>query len=270
MLRTDYAVTLLACVSFFVFFQGNEAFPAAQEVRIRDLGAGYNNPVMGGKTKADYYLGIGDKVRINVWKNPDLTGEVTINPDGKVSFPLIGTVEAANLSIEQLQLKLKEKLSTYIRYPDVTITVLQISGRKIVVLGEVNYPGVYTYEGNISIIDAIALSGGMTLDAKRESIIVVSDNFTDHPLSRRVNLFKALRQGAAGPELILKPGDTIYVPRTFVADVTRFAGQVNTMIQGTDSVTAGLFDWRRELRNIYQRNVAKGKTITQDVGYTTK
>ncbi|MDD5439605.1 MAG: polysaccharide biosynthesis/export family protein [Candidatus Omnitrophica bacterium] len=238
----------------FVCLAVYQAIGESTSIRIRDS-SGYNSPLLSGNTEADYYLGVGDKLKILCWRNNDLSGSFVINPDGKISFPLIGSIEAANLTIQQLQDKMKEKLSTYIRYPDVTVTVESVSGRKIIVLGEVVYPGVYTFEGTISVLDAIALAGDVTEDAKRESVIVVSDNFSDHPKARRVNFFKTIREGTFGKDMLLKPGDVIYVPKTFIADVAKFGDYLNRALSGSDKLTTGLFDWRRELRHVYRKNV---------------
>lgn len=227
-----------------------DAFAKGESVRVRDRGI--TGPLVGDRIEGEYKLGIGDKLRIFVMRNPDLSGTSVVNPDGKIAYPLLGMIDAAGLTIGEFQKNLKEKLAVYIRYPEVTVTMESSPGKKVVVVGEVDEPDVYTYEGEISVVDAIALAGDVTLDAKRESIVVVSNNFSDKPVARRVNYFKALREGTTNKDFLLKPGDIIYVPRTFVADLTRFAGQISAIIGGADSATADLVDYKSEIRNAYR------------------
>ncbi|MDD5423532.1 MAG: polysaccharide export protein, partial [Candidatus Omnitrophica bacterium] len=192
----------------------------------------------------EYYLCIGDVLEISIWNHPNLTRKVRINPDGYLYYPLAGKIKAIGLTVDQLQASLKEKLSLYIRVPDVTVLISEISGNKIIILGEVQYPGVYTYEGVITIVDAIALAGDITRDAKMESLIVVSDNLTDHPKVKRVDLFKALRKGSVDRALLLTNGDIVYVPRHFIADFTQFMRNVNVWAQAAYNAGNGAYYMR--------------------------
>jgi len=252
--RKSTIIRLLIAVFFLTaVFSESLVFAKGTEVRLR--GGEYGKPLVGGKVQAEYFLSVGDVLKIFILKNPDLSGSATISSDGKISYPLIGEVMAAGLTVSQFQQALKEKFSAYIRYPEVTVTIEASAGKKIVVVGEVDYPGVYSYEGEISIIEAIALAGDVTRDAKRESIIVVSDNFTDTPTSRRVNLFKALREGSSATNLLLQAGDVVYVPRQFIADVAQCGRNLSAIMAGSDSVTNGLIDWRHELRRLYNQKI---------------
>lgn len=253
--------TLLSIlIYFFVLFTSSIALSQGSEFE-RFRRSEYQAPLIGQELSSEYYLGIGDQINISIWQNPDLSKSITVSPDGKIHYPLIGAIQAANLTVAQLQEKLKQKLSAYIRYPDITVTVTKTAGKKIVVFGEVLYPGVYAYEGRISIIEAIALAGDFTLDAKRESIIVVSDNLTENPTVKRLNLFRAIRRGTSDPNFILKAGDVIYVPRTFIADFTEFMGDFSTWVGSANTITDGIWDWKREIKWLYQRNF---KTLTSE------
>lgn len=175
---------------------------------------------------AEYFMSAGDKIEIYVWQNPDLTREITIRSDGKLSYPLIGTFKVAGLSLDQLQDEIKARLSKYIRSPEVTVSIIEAVGNKIIVLGQVNYPGIYTFSGNIDIIEAIAMAGDFTPDGRRESIMIISDNFTEKPKVRRLNALSALRDGMRTEESVLKPNDVIYVPRSTIADFNKFLNEV--------------------------------------------
>jgi len=254
-----FNLLLYLFVCLFALFASSSALSQGAEFE-RFRSSDYQVPLIGQELSAEYYLGIGDQLNIFVWKNPDLSKTISISPDGKIHYPLIGAVQAANLTVSQLQDKLKEKLSAYLRYPDITITVAKTAGKKILVLGEVTYPGVYTYEGRINVIEALALAGDFTRKAKRESIIVVSDNMTEKPSVRRLNLFRALRRGVSDPDFMLKTGDVIYVPRTFIADFTKFMDDFGSWLDTAgDASIINIWDWRREIKWLYQRNF---KTLT--------
>jgi polysaccharide biosynthesis/export protein len=178
---------------------------------------------LAGVTSSEYRISPGDKISIFVWQNPDISGDAVIRPDGKLSYPLIGTIEAEGLTIDELQAKLKERLSEFIKYVQVTVSVKEYAGSKVVVLGEVIYPGVYTFSGSvITAMEAIGLAGDVLPTAKRESIIIVSDNLSMHPKVRRVNLFMALLRGTKDPNAIVKGGDVVYVPKRFISDFNQF------------------------------------------------
>lgn len=254
-------IILLQIMLSMVFFLITPlASPQGKEFE-RTRSFDWQKPLVGEDAEVEYKLAIGDQINVSVWRNPELSGTRTINPDGKVSFPLIGTIKASDLTIEEFRENLREKLSFYVRYPDITVTVESVAGQKVIILGEVKYPGIYTFQGQLHLMEAIGLAGDVTKDAKRESIIIVSNNFTEYPVARRVNLFKALREGTSDPAFMLHGNDVLYIPRTFVADVTNFAKDISAIMLGSDRVTTGLFDWRREIRWLYRRNISARRSI---------
>jgi protein involved in polysaccharide export with SLBB domain len=208
-------------------------------------------PLAGGMGTGEYRVSPGDKITIFVWQNPDLSMDVTIRQDGKLSYPLIGTIEAEGLTIDELQAKLKEKFSEYIKYAQVTVSIKDYAGSKVVVLGEVIYPGVYTFSGTaITAMEAIGLAGDMTDRAKRQSIIIVSDNLSPHPKVRRVNLFMALLRGTKDTNAIVKGGDVVYVPKRFISDFNQFLSDLQpslstfvTVFQQTNGVAPAAKNW---------------------------
>jgi polysaccharide export outer membrane protein len=124
-----------------------------------------------------------------------------------------------------------EGLRDYVKFPDITVSVKETAGNTVVVLGEVLYPGVYSYKGQGDVLTAIGLAGDFLGTAKRESVIVISDNFTDHPVARRVNVFKSFYRGTEGDQFLLKPNDVVYVPKTFIADWNKTIADIQPTIQ---------------------------------------
>jgi polysaccharide export outer membrane protein len=212
------------------------AFPQGREfLRLRTTPEGTpatetTPELFGVATSAEYYVAPGDKIEIYVWQNPDLTRDVTIREDGKLSYPLIGTFKVAGLSIDQLQEEVRKRFSKYIRAPEVTISVKEAAGNKIIVLGQVNYPGIYTFQGTIDVVTAITKAGDFTSDGRRESIMIISDNFTPNPKVRKFNALSALRNGMATPDAFLNPNDVVYVPRSTIADWNKFLNEITPTI----------------------------------------
>lgn len=242
---------ILFLVCFFIAFNCPFAFSGMAYTIPRGGGGTAMSggaPIMAGASRqAEYYIAPGDTIGVFVWQSPDLCMEVSIRPDGKMSFPLIGTLKASGLTVEQLENKLKEELSVYIRAPQVSVTVRQYVGNKIVILGEIGYPGIYTYEGTLNLLELVALAGDFTVKAKKESIVVVSGNFTEHPTARRVNIFRVLWKGASTDELFLKPNDVVYVPKSFIGDLN----QTINDLQPTASAISTFIGLRNSVRQWY-------------------
>jgi polysaccharide biosynthesis/export protein len=122
-----------------------------------------------------YRLNAGDVLMISVWKEEDLQREVVILPDGTVSFPLAGHVNAAGLTPDELQKTLSQRIEQYI--PDaadlVSVSVLQVNGNKVFVIGLVNKPGEFQIMQPMTVLQALSLAGGLTQFASEESIKII-------------------------------------------------------------------------------------------------
>ena len=146
----------------------------------------------------DYRLGIGDKVKVVVFGQPDLSGEVEVDASGKIVVGLIGDVEAAGRSIAEVQAEIRERLDRdYLVDPKVS--VLMAAYRPITVLGQVKSPGRYPYAAGMNIRQAVAVAGGYDRRASSSSALVFRDG-------REIEL---------EPEAPVQPGDTIEIPRRF-------------------------------------------------------
>ena len=184
-----------------------------------------NIPEVSKPSGKEYIIGVGDVIDISVWENPDLNKEVIVRPDGKISFPLINDVAAEGLTISQLDEEITSKLKDYIKYPDVSVSLKKIGGSRIIVLGEVGSPGVYSLEDRKTVLEAIALAGGFTKDAVLNSVIVIKGGL-EHPKAIRVNLASALRKGRLKEDINLSAQDIVYVPRKFIANLNYFLKQI--------------------------------------------
>jgi polysaccharide export outer membrane protein len=186
---------------------------------------------MGDVPIEEYYLMPGDTIEIFVWQNADLSKDVLIGPDGKISFPMIGRINAKGLTVGQLEDKLTEELSKYIRHPEVSVMMKKFSGNQVTVLGEVEYPGIYATTGPMDLIDAIALAGDFSEAARRDSVIVLRNCMTEKPEVMRINVLALLNKGIRETNIALKNDDIVYVPKSFIHNLNKFLGNLTAFIQ---------------------------------------
>ena len=159
----------------------------------------------------EYRIGPQDLVRIDVWKEPDISRTIPVRPDGKISLPLMNDVQAAGLTAMELAGSIREGLSKYITSPQVTVTVTEINSRRVYVTGEVMRPGAQPLLPNMTALQALTSAGGFTQFAKTKSIYILRNEDSKqvkHPFN-----YKAVLDGKHPEDNIqLQPGDVIVVP----------------------------------------------------------
>lgn len=149
---------------------------------------------------ASYRLGVGDRVRIQVYQEDDLSIEADIRPDGTIAYPLLGEVKLAGLTLDEAIATLDKRLrGDYLVNPRITMTIAQY--RPIFVAGEVKSPGSYEYQPGMTVRQAIVLAGGLTDRASRNKIYLIREGSSE---LRKVKLHEKLH-----------PGDTITVKEGF-------------------------------------------------------
>lgn len=166
-------------------------------------------------TDPDYTIGIEDVLEISVWKNPDLSKTVMVRPDGMISMPLIGDMKAAGLTPAQLRDRITERLREYQETVVTSIIVQEVNSYRIFVLGEVLNPGTYTMMRKTSVLQAIALAGGFSQFAAKNRIILVRENLDRNTKPEKMSIrFDDIvdEDEKKDRNIILKPGDTIFVP----------------------------------------------------------
>ena len=165
---------------------------------------------------AGFLLGPEDELEITVWKNQDLSRTTVIRPDGLISMPIIGDIEAVGLTADVLAQRIAERLKVYITSPSVSVGVKAINSYSVYVLGEVTKPGKYQLKSYITVLQAISMAGGFTDYAKKNKLQIVRvTETTDH---KRQELHIPLRyddlatgNGEPG-NIVLYSGDTVVVP----------------------------------------------------------
>jgi polysaccharide biosynthesis/export protein len=157
-----------------------------------------------------YLLGPEDQLRISVWDNKELTLDLVVRPDGKISIPLVQDVVAEGLTAPQLAANIRESLSAFIVNPEVSVVVLQVNAPKFYMIGYVARPGTYPLRSDTSVLQALALAGGLTQFASPRSIKLIRAIRGKQEV-RTVNYYDIIKDGGEG-NYLLKSGDTIVVP----------------------------------------------------------
>lgn len=163
------------------------------------------------EASADYKIGPQDVVRVDVWKEPDVTRTIPVRPDGKISLPLLSDVQAAGLTAVQLANVIREGLTKYITSPQVTVTVTEINSRRVYCNGEVMKPGALALLPNMTALQAISSCGGFTQFARIKNIYILrveDGKQVQHPFN-----YKDVIKGKKPEDnILLQPGDVIVVP----------------------------------------------------------
>jgi polysaccharide export outer membrane protein len=160
-------------------------------------------------SSSSYAIGAGDRLKLFVWKEPELTQEIDVRVDGVITVPLIGDVHAAGLTTSDLSAAIQEKLARFVNSPSVTVGVTNALSAQFFILGRVARPGAYALDKPTSFLQALALAGGFADFAKSDRVLV----FRVGQAQPVVLNYKKLESGTeAGENLPLRSGDTIVVP----------------------------------------------------------
>ena len=158
-----------------------------------------------------YSVAPGDVLKIAVWKEPELSGEVFVRLDGMITVPLVGDIRAAGKTTSQIAAEVRDGLRPFLETPQVTVTVSQAVSARFYVIGEVTTSGAFPLTGRITVVQALALAGGFREFAKRERIVVIREKRGE----RKAILFN-FRDLEAGINLeqniVVEAGDTVIVP----------------------------------------------------------
>ena len=158
----------------------------------------------------EFVLGVEDRLSISVWREPDLARIVAVRPDGKITFPLVGDVQAAGRAPRQLTDELTKLLARFIKEPVVTVVVEDINNFKVFVLGEVTVQGVLILRRRTRLLEAIALAGGMSRFADKSNVLLM--RFEDgNEVRTKIDYRKVVSGERPELNVYLRPGDTIIV-----------------------------------------------------------
>ena len=158
-----------------------------------------------------YVVGTGDVLSIVFWRDKDMSADVVVRPDGMITLPLLNEMQAAGLTPEQLRSRLTEAASRYVEDPTASVVVKEIHSRNVYITGNVAKPATYPLAGDMTILQLIALAGGLQDYADAKHIVVIRTE-DGRPQYLNFNYKEVLQQKNPAQIILLKPGDTVVVP----------------------------------------------------------
>ncbi len=197
-----------------------------------------------------FTFGPGDSLQIRVWRHDDLSMDVTIAPDGAISYPLVGRVQVAGLTYDQVVARLQSAVSEFYVDAQVSVNIAQVTNQKVLVLGEVAQPMVLQITNDLSLLEALTRAGGIHADARTKNVLVVRGG-ADKPVVFTVDVEAVYGRGDFAQMVYLQRGDIVYVPAKTITDVERFFKRMQGMLAPAVSGSA-------IYRNVVSGNVLGG------------
>ena len=204
------AVGLLAAIPYAALnAQGRPGDTPSASIRapMTDVGTEHQPAT----TDPHYLIGAQDVLDVSVWKEPDVSRQVPVRPDGKISLPLLNDVQAAGLTPTELAAQITTGLDKFITSPQVTVIVSQINSQRIYMLGEVNHVGAYVLLPGMTVLQALSNAGGFTAFSNLKSIYVLRQE-NGKPQKYFFNYKDVVSGKKTEQDIELKAGDTIVVP----------------------------------------------------------
>ncbi|HWR17312.1 MAG TPA: polysaccharide biosynthesis/export family protein [Terriglobales bacterium] len=160
--------------------------------------------------EADVYrIGIEDDLQVSVWREPELSVQVTVRPDGMITMPLLNDIKVTGLTTKELQAQLIEKLKAYVTEPQVTVIVRGIKSRKVYLMGQVTHPGAVQLNSRKTVLQLLAEVGGLGPFAKDNMYVLRTENGQ----SKKIPFsYKKMLKGDMKDDIVLQPGDVIVAP----------------------------------------------------------
>src|SRR5450755_1272747 len=207
---TTYVSTAITTFSLCLsaIAQSTPALPAATSLSVRTLGG----PLNGAATVPDYEIGADDVLAINVWKEPDLCRTVPVRPDGKITMPLLGDLQASGRTPQKLQQDIQHGLQAYVSVPEVTVTVQEVRSLKFNIVGQIVKPGSYPLSESMTVLDAIATAGGLGEFAKDNNIYVLRVSADGSSVRLPFRYKQVLKGSNLSQNVRLQSRDTVVIP----------------------------------------------------------
>jgi polysaccharide export outer membrane protein len=169
-------------------------------------------PSTGPPADQTYTVKAGDTLLVSVWKEPDLQGPVLVRPDGMFSFPLAGQLDARNKTVAELQTELTTKLKKFISDPVVTVSIQEIKGNKVYVIGQVQKPGDFVVNPRVDVMQALSMAGGTTPFAALGDIMILRRTDAGQQQALPFKYTDVIRGHNLQQNIMLQAGDVVVVP----------------------------------------------------------
>jgi polysaccharide biosynthesis/export protein len=209
-IRLLLIIAAVVCLPLAQAQDAPKPVPASPAPQNSEVAAKANNSTAA-VADADYKIGPQDMVRVDVWKEPEISRTIPVRPDGKISLPLLNDVQASGLTAIQLSNSIHDGLTKYLNNPQVTVTVTEINSRRIYLTGEVTRPGALALLPDMTVLQALSSAGGFTQFAKVKSIYVLR-NEDGKQVKLPFNYREVVKGRNQDQNVLLLPGDVIVVP----------------------------------------------------------
>lgn len=210
--------------------------------------------VKGGFDPLKYTLGPDDVVEITVMRHPEFSGTYPIDQEGKLQYKFVGDMFVSGMTKLELEKKINEIISRYVIAPEVNVTVKEYRSKVFYVLGEVGAPGKYYMRSeNISVRDAVVMAGLPTQAAAMRKTRIITPNENGGKV-RSVDIYALLYGGDLKKNLIMKPGDFLYVPSTIMAKVFRVISPASSAVATAVSPVSSLSTGKTDSQNLQNNN----------------
>jgi polysaccharide export outer membrane protein len=168
--------------------------------------------IISGVSLPDYRIGPGDALSVVFWRDRDMSADVVVRPDGRITLPVLNEVDVVGLTTEELREKITTLGRKYVTDPRVSIVVRQIKSRYVFITGKINRPGPYALYGPTTVLQLIAMAGGLRDYADANNIVVIRNDGKGKQVSHRFDYKRVAKGGDLEQNLTLQPGDTVVVP----------------------------------------------------------
>lgn len=179
----------------------------AREARVDYAAWSVNDP-----RQSAYRIGVSDVIRVTVWKDPSLSTDTTVRPDGKITVPLIGELEAGGRTAAEVQEQLVRRLAAFVKDAIVTVAVVEVNSYRFTVAGNVERPGMFTPRYYVTVSEAIALAGGPNRFGSTDETVVIRPRLGAPPVRIPIDYDRILTGERPEADIVIRPGDTVLVP----------------------------------------------------------
>jgi len=189
-------------------------------------------------TDTEYRIQPGDQIDVKFFYNPELNESVIVRPDGRVSLQLINAIQTSGLTPAELTQELKRSYARELNQPELTVIMREFAGQRVYVDGEVKNPGSVPLAPEMTVLQSLAMAGGLMDSARTHEIVVIRREPRGKPQTFTLNLAQVLDGSNMGQDLTLMPLDVVYVPKSPIANVNLWVDQY---LRQNVPVSAGLY-----------------------------
>lgn len=235
--RTSNRVTLIVCASAIAFLlagcsarnQNHGDSPAGKNVASSPMSpdqCAANASIQESAAQApDYRIQPGDKLALDFYLNSEFNDNATVDPDGKIVLRMVGPIQAAGLTPAQLAASIDKAYANELRNPGAVVHLTNLPSRQIYVEGEVTKPGAFTLQPGMTLVQALALAGGVTDNSDPESTLLIRRDACGQSQGTTVDLAAATMHPGSAEDVALMSRDVVVVPRSRIANVDRWVKQ---------------------------------------------